>query len=209
MKSPPGLLRGLAPAGRGFARGWGPTAVAAFGVTILVTLLSPLTFLENVELSLLDMRFRWRGPEEPHPEITVVAIDQTSESDLDQHYPWDRRYHARLVDNLARAGARYASTHGAQYRVDHRLPVGTTAVWEEDIGSDVLPQCSGLDPSKLTVTAAWSAGNNEANAADADTDFTSTVKNTVTVTVSYQWFPEGYLSEPVTFTSSATMPMTY
>lgn len=83
-----------------------PTLASALGAALLASLLSNLTFLENVEFSLLDMRFRWRGPIDRSEEIVVVAIDQTSESDLDQPYPWDRCLHARLVDNLHRAGAR-------------------------------------------------------------------------------------------------------
>jgi adenylate cyclase len=80
--------------------------VSALSAAVLASLLSYLTFLENVEFSLLDMRFRLRGPKEKCEDIVVVAIDQTSESDLDQPYPWSRRLHARLIDNLTRAEAR-------------------------------------------------------------------------------------------------------
>jgi hypothetical protein len=119
-------------------------------------------------------------------------------------------YRYQQVAYLARVGARYASTHGAQYRVDHRMPVGNTAIWEQDIRDNgVLPRCSVLDPGKLTVTATWSAGNNEANAADSATNFTSTIKNAVTVTVTYQWFPEAFIPAPITLTSNATVPMAY
>jgi hypothetical protein len=90
------------------------------------------------------------------------------------------------------------------------MPVGTATAWEQEIRDNgVLPRCSTLDPGKLTVEATWSAGNNEANAADAATNFTSTIENAVTVTVTYQWFPEAFLPSPITFTSSATMPMAY
>lgn len=93
------------PGGRQ-ARPWLTIALSTLLATLLVTALAPLPFLENVELALLDARFRWRGPIAPREDIVVVAIDQTSESDLAQPYPWDRRLQARLVDNLARAGAR-------------------------------------------------------------------------------------------------------
>lgn len=76
------------------------------GVAVLAVPLARLSFIESVELSLLDMRFRFRGPIPHSGDIVIVAIDQTSESDLDQPYPWDRRLHARLIDNLDRAGAR-------------------------------------------------------------------------------------------------------
>ena len=119
-------------------------------------------------------------------------------------------YRYQQVAYLARAGARYASTHGAQHRADHRLPVGTATVWEQDIRDNgVLPRCSALAPDKLTVKATWSADNNQANAADSATNFTSTIDNAVTVTVTYQVSAEAYLSTPITLTSSATMPMAY
>ena len=37
-------------------------------------------------------------------------------------------YRYQQIAYLARAGARYASTHGAQYRADNRLSVGN-AIW--------------------------------------------------------------------------------
>jgi len=99
---------GGSKSGGGVGRGWTPTLVSAIGATLIASLLccSAFTFLEKIELSFLDMRFRLRGPVERSDEIVVIAIDQTSESDLDQPYPWDRRLHARLIDNLHRAGAR-------------------------------------------------------------------------------------------------------
>lgn len=119
-------------------------------------------------------------------------------------------YRYQQVAYLARAGSRYAMTHGAQCRADHRMPEGTMTTWEQDIRDNgVLPRCSALDPASLTVNATWSAGDNEGNAADGSTDSTSTVHNAVTVTVSYQWFPEAYLGSPITLTSSSTMPMAY
>jgi hypothetical protein len=35
------------------------------------------------------------------------------------------------------------------------------------------------------------------------------VGNTVTVTVTYQWFPELYLVGPIVLTNSSTVPMAY
>jgi len=111
---------------------------------------------------------------------------------------------------LAREGARYASTHGAQYRVDHRLPVGSETTWTQEIREEaVLPHCATLDPSQLTVNATWSAGDNRANAADDTTAFRTTISNRATVTVAYAWSPEAFLSGPITLRSTATVPMAY
>ncbi len=119
-------------------------------------------------------------------------------------------YRYQEIAYLAREGARYASTHGAQYRADNRLSAGNSTVWTQEIrDTAVLPKASALDPEYLTATANWSAGSNWANAGDASTSFSSTVKNTVTVTVTYQWFPESFWIGPVTLQSSATAPTAY
>ena len=119
-------------------------------------------------------------------------------------------YRYQQVGYLARAGARYASTHGAQYRVDNQLAAGNTTSWKQEIRNNgVLPRISSLHSNLLTVDASWSTGDNEANAADPNTEFTTTIKNSVTVTVDYQWFPETFLNSPIVFSSSSTMPMVY
>ena len=47
------------------------------------------------------------------------------------------------------------------------------------------------------------------NAGDPATNFATTIKNAVTVTVSYQWFPEAFMVGPITLKSSTTLPLTY
>lgn len=114
------------------------------------------------------------------------------------------------VAYLARQGARYASTHGAQYRVDNGMPVGDTTVWSNDIRNNgILPWTASINPDALTTTVSWSAGNNKANAADPSSGSTSTIDNSVTVTVTYDWFPEVFLTGPYQLNSTVTMPMHY
>lgn len=111
---------------------------------------------------------------------------------------------------LARQGARYAATHGAQYRVDNNLPPGDAATWSAEIReSGILPWIASLNPDQLTTTVSWSAGNNQANAGNSSGGFTSTIDNSVTVTVTYTWNPEALLVGSFDLTSSATMPMHY
>lgn len=114
------------------------------------------------------------------------------------------------VAYLAREGARYASTHGAQYHADEHLPPGNHATWTQEIRNEaILPAISALDPSRLTVAASWSAGDNRANAANQATGYQTTIDNAVTVTVTYQWIPEAFLSSPINLTSTVTVPMAY
>jgi Flp pilus assembly protein TadG len=114
------------------------------------------------------------------------------------------------VAYLARQGARYASTHGAQYRVDSELPPGDEAVWTTDVReSGILPWIAAMNPDQLTTTVSWSAGNNKANAANTAAGSESTIDNSVTVTVAYNWLPEAFLGGPIQLTSTVTMPMHY
>src|SRR5262245_34270227 len=53
---------------------------------------------------------------------------------------------------LAREGARYGSTHGAQYRSDAKQAVGTDTDWATDIKTNAINnKITNLDPSKLTI----------------------------------------------------------
>jgi adenylate cyclase len=56
----------------------------------------------------LDWLFLLRGPRAAPPDVVVVTIDKTSAEHFrlpNEPRKWPRRLHARLVDNLARAGA--------------------------------------------------------------------------------------------------------
>jgi adenylate cyclase len=52
-----------------------------------------------------DSWFRLRGPLERPSEIVIVTIDDESGQSLGR-FPWKRDWHAKLIRNLARAGAR-------------------------------------------------------------------------------------------------------
>ena len=63
------------------------------------------------------------------------------------------------VAHLAREAARYASTHGGQYQLDGiAAQTGVPAVSSSsDLTKYLLPKATLLDPSRLTITASWSA----------------------------------------------------
>lgn len=92
-------------------RAWRPrrrsTLLAA--VWFLSTLLA-LGFAEArvgraLERRVYDGWFTFRGPLPKPPGVAVVAIDLDSEASLGR-YPWSREWHARLLRNLHRAGAK-------------------------------------------------------------------------------------------------------
>jgi Flp pilus assembly protein TadG len=104
---------------------------------------------------------------------------------------------------LAREGARYASTHGYQYRRDSGLPLGEAADWRQDIiDNAILPMVIGLDPSALEVEVDWPDVINQPGKPD------NWPGSRVTVTVSYLWMPEWGSMGPIRLSSTSSMPIT-
>ncbi len=102
------------------------------------------------------------------------------------------------VASLARAAGRYASTHGAQYRKDAGLAIGTATVWQADINVNaVQPALVLLDPSLLTLQASWPDVVNQPGVPD------NWPTSTVTVKITYQWVPELYLVGPYYLSSTS------
>jgi hypothetical protein len=131
------------------------------------------------------------------------------------------------VAALARAGARYASTHGAQFRkdagmgtgtpgsngtsqsgwwwydADPNLSSGSNTSWTQDTyDNGVRPNQVALDKQSLAVKVGWPAVINQSDKAD------NWPGSRVSVTVTYQWLPEAFLIGPISLTSTSTMPIT-
>jgi Flp pilus assembly protein TadG len=131
------------------------------------------------------------------------------------------------VAALARAGARYASTHGAQYRRDTGLAVGspgtsagssnglfwyaadptqaagTDTSWTGDTyDSAVRPRLVALDPARLTCQVGYPSVINQSTKPD------NWPGSQVTVTVSYSWLPDLYLFGPISMSSTSSLPIT-
>jgi Flp pilus assembly protein TadG len=141
-------------------------------------------------------------------------------------------YRYQEVAALARSAARYASTHGAQFRKDTGQSVGTPGTsaggsnntlwyqasptgasgsdtsWTGDIyDSAARPQLIALDPNNLTFQVGWPMVTNPSGTVVQNKP-DNWPGSSVTVTVSYQWLPELYLIGPITLTSTSTMPVT-
>ena len=78
-------------------------AIAAFGITLL---LSQMPFFTVLELKGLDLLFILRGPLPPPESVIIVAIDEASMAEIGQQWPWPRSLHAQLIQKLKQAGAR-------------------------------------------------------------------------------------------------------
>lgn len=107
------------------------------------------------------------------------------------------------VAALAREGARWASVRGTQYAKDKNKPAATAADVKANV---VLAKSVGLTAELLTCNVTWNSSNSPLS---TTTTYEDPVGNTVTVTVSYQWFPEMYIAGPITLTSSSTAQMLY
>ena len=124
------------------------------------------------------------------------------------------------VAHLAREGARYASTHVGKYQLDGiAAKTGVNAISSSaDLRTYLLPKTTLLDPSQLSISAAWSTPPNiiprniptwlDTNPALVPPGQV-VYRNYVTVTVTYEWMPELYLIGPITLTSTSVMPMSY
>jgi Flp pilus assembly protein TadG len=131
------------------------------------------------------------------------------------------------VAALARSGARYASTHGAYYRKDAGLPVGspgtyattanslfwysvdptqpagTDTSWAGDIYDQaVRPKVVSLDPAQLTFQVGYPSVINQPTNPD------NWPASQVSVTVTYQWLPDLYLFGPLSLSSTSSLPIT-
>jgi Flp pilus assembly protein TadG len=111
------------------------------------------------------------------------------------------RYHQ--VAALAREGARWASVHGGQYQKE----TGEAAATPEDVfNKAILPLATTLRPEHLSYEVTWDESNMPLEVID---DVQTPRGNTVTVAVSYEWFPEMYLIGPINLTSTSTAQMNY
>jgi adenylate cyclase len=76
-------------------------------ITGMVLSLDRTNVLSRPELDTVDARFAVRGPQKPPSDIVVVAIDDVSFGDLQLRFQdWPRRFHARVLRNLHKAGVR-------------------------------------------------------------------------------------------------------
>lgn len=71
----------------------------------IMTLMSLTAVWQQLELKLLDSMTVESAPNRSAFPITIVGIDEASFSELGLQWPWPRRLHAKLVDQLAAAGA--------------------------------------------------------------------------------------------------------
>jgi adenylate cyclase len=77
-------------------------AVAVVGVALALDLTDALQRLENTTV---NERFTIRGKQKPPNDVVIVGVDDKTFDDLKQQWPFRRKYHAKVIRNLTKAGA--------------------------------------------------------------------------------------------------------
>lgn len=79
-------------------------ALTAFVLSVFLIFLEPI---QQLELRHHDLLFEMRGElDVSNSPIVLVAISQQADEEIPYKYPWPTNLHAKLVNNLNRAGAR-------------------------------------------------------------------------------------------------------
>lgn len=81
------------------------TVLIAAGIGFVILVFWVARLLDGLENRYLDGIFNLRGPIAPSSEIVIVSFDEDSLKVYGQ-WPWDRKYHAQMVDRLTAAGAK-------------------------------------------------------------------------------------------------------
>jgi Flp pilus assembly protein TadG len=130
------------------------------------------------------------------------------------------------MTHLARETARYAAVHAGQYQQENAAAItqGTLPnVTDSYLTTNVAQaRAVALDPSQLQVAVSLNTssgsydwddtadnGNRWPYSTRTINNTTYNETNTVSVTVTYQWYPAWFLGGPITLTSTAVMPVCY
>jgi Flp pilus assembly protein TadG len=130
------------------------------------------------------------------------------------------------IASMAREAARYASTHGGMYAQENNQAIvnGTMPNVNKSyiVNNVVLPNGVAMDSTQVATSINFNTSNGSFDWDDTTNNgqrwpyslqtingTTYSETNTVSVTVSYTWFPEGLLVGPFTLSSTSVMPMSY
>jgi adenylate cyclase len=77
-------------------------AIVAVGATAVGIAAYETDLLRALELSTVNARFSIRGPKPPPANVVLVEVDATTFDELDLQWPFSRRVHARVIEDIAR-----------------------------------------------------------------------------------------------------------
>jgi len=79
--------------------------VISFIIFVILRVLFITNFWQNLEHKANDIFFILRGEQEISDKIVIVEIGDDTFNTLNERWPFPREYHAKLIENLERAGA--------------------------------------------------------------------------------------------------------
>src|SRR4051812_29001691 len=83
----------------------GPMLAVALSAAAVAFAVQATGLVDRLEGDTVDARFELRG-KKPANDVAVVAVDDTTFSELAVRWPFPRSLHARVIDRLRKAGAR-------------------------------------------------------------------------------------------------------
>lgn len=126
-------------------------AIVALGATGLAIVAYETDLLRSLELSTVNTRFSIRGNQRPPTNIVLVEIDETTFNELGLQWPFPRRVHARVIENIARDHPR-AIAYDVQFSEASACPVSG--------GTGVPPQPGHCPQARSDEEALLTALNN-------------------------------------------------
>jgi adenylate cyclase len=100
-------------------------AIVALGATGLAIVAYETNLLRSLELSTVNTRFTIRGPKSPPANIVLVEIDERTFDELGLQWPFPRRAHAKVIEEIARDHPRVIA-YDVQFSEASACPLSTT-----------------------------------------------------------------------------------
>jgi adenylate cyclase len=149
------VLDRLSPAGATNQRTRRLRALMLLGTAVTLVVLG-LAFqaghvLKRLELVTVDQRFDVRGTERPGP-VAVVGIDDKSFGDIGEQWPFSRTWHAKVINQLSRAGAQVI-VYDVQFTEEGKSVVADTRLIDavRHAGNVVLSTTEVSDDGKTGI----------------------------------------------------------
>ena len=99
-------------------------AIVALGATGLAIVAYETNLLRSLELSTVNTRFTIRGHRRPPSNIVLVEIDERTFDELDLQWPFPRRVHAKVIEEIARDHPK-AIAYDVQFSEASACPLST------------------------------------------------------------------------------------
>jgi adenylate cyclase len=143
-------------------------ALVAAAVGLIVQKTDALNALEQQSV---DARFDLRGQQQLHPDVVIVGIDDATLEDVGE-FPFDRRHHARVIRQLANAGAA-AIAYDVQFTQPSRSAAADNALIEAvRAGAPrVVLGTTGVEPGGKTQIFGGAEGLKYSRAVPAQSGF--------------------------------------